>query len=134
MKDISDVTLFLNSYYTTFSTLEVETISPFFHEPCLFISPQGVVAAPTYDDVEDIFKVIAETLRSKDYGRSELTNLQVRRMSDAAMLASGVAVRYKTSGQELERVGVTYILQKSNNGWRIAVTVIHDADSLNSHA
>ena len=134
MKDISDVTLFLNSYYTTFSTLDVETISPFFHEPCLFISPQGVAAAPTYDDVEDIFKVIAATLRSKDYGRSELTNLQVRRMSDAAMLASGVAVRYKTSGQELERVGVTYILQKSNKGWRIAVTVIHDADSLNSHA
>ena len=88
-----------------------------------------MVAAATYNDVKAVFKAIAESLRSKEYGRSELTNLQVRRMSDTAMLASGVAVRYKVSGQELERVGVTYILQRSDNGWRIAVTVIHDADN-----
>lgn len=125
---MNDVTLFLNNYYTTFSTLEVESIAPFFDEPCLFISPQGVAAAATHDDVKGVFQIIAETLRSKGYGRSELTNLEVQRMSETATLASGVAVRYKRDGQELERVGVTYILHKSEKGWRIAVTVIHDAE------
>ena len=129
MTDNSDVTLFLNSYYTTFSTLDVETIAPFFHEPCLFVSPQGVVSAPTYADVKDVFTAIAESLRSRGYDRSELANLEVQQMSDTTTLASGVAVRYKGDGHELERVGVTYILQKSDTGWRIAVTVIHDAES-----
>ncbi len=129
MNDTRDVPLFLSRYYTTFSTLDVESIAPFFHEPCLFISPQGVVAAQNYDDVKAGFRVIAESLRSKGYGRSELANLEVRRMSDTTTLASGVAVRYKGDGQELERVGVTYILNKSDNEWRIAVTVIHDAES-----
>jgi hypothetical protein len=41
-------------------------------------------------------------------------------------LATGVALRYKTDGQELERVGVTYLLYKAESGWKIAVVVLHD--------
>src|SRR2546428_665043 len=33
-------------------------------------------------------------------------------------------------GQELERTGVTYVLHKTDNGWKIAVTVGHDAESV----
>ncbi|HTG94661.1 MAG TPA: nuclear transport factor 2 family protein [Pyrinomonadaceae bacterium] len=127
MADTTIVTEFLNKYYQTFSTLNVESIAPFFHEPCLFVSPQGVIAAPTHDVLKEVFKTIAKDLLSKGYGRSELTQLNVERMSATAMLATGVAVRFTADGSELERVGVTYILQKSGSGWRIAVTVIHDA-------
>ena len=127
MSDITDVTQFLEKYYDTFSTLDVESITPFFCEPCIFISPQGVVAAQTYEHVKGVFRIIAEGLRSKEYGRSELTDLRVQQMSNVTALATGTAVRYKRDGQELERVGVTYIVQKSDNGWKIAVTVIHDA-------
>jgi len=127
MADTTIVTEFLNKYYQTFSTLNVESIAPFFHEPCLFVSPQGVIAAPTHDVLKEVFRTIAKDLLSKGYGRSELTQLNVERMSATAMLATGVAVRFTADGSELERVGVTYILQKSGSGWRIAVTVIHDA-------
>jgi ketosteroid isomerase-like protein len=127
MSDITTVTQFLNTYYQTFSTLNLDSIAPFFHEPCLFLSPQGVMAVPNHDVVKEVFRTIAKDFRSKGYGRSELTQLNVERMSATAMLGSGVAVRFTTDGRELERVGVTYILQKSDNGWKIAVTVIHDA-------
>jgi ketosteroid isomerase-like protein len=128
MNDLTDVTQFLTKYYATFSTLDVEMIAPFFHEPSVFISSQGVLTTQNSDNVKAAFGVIADTLRSKGYGRSELANVEVQRMSDTTMLARGVAVRYKTDGHELERVGVTYILQKSDNAWKIAVTVIHDAN------
>ena len=124
---MDDVTEFLSGYYATFSTLDLDSIAPFFHEPCLFISPQGVIAAPTHNEVKEVFRTIAEVLRAKGYGRSELANLEVKPMSDTTTLASGVAVRYKTDGNELERVGVTYLVQKSDGELRIAVTVIHDA-------
>jgi len=127
MDYITDAREFLNNYYSTFSTLDIESITPFFQEPCIFVSPQGVVAPQTADDVKDVFKLIADGLRSKAYGRSELINLKVQRLSDTTMLASGIADRYKANGKELERVGVTYVLQKSGDGWKIAVTVIHDA-------
>jgi ketosteroid isomerase-like protein len=126
MSDTTTVTEFLNAYYRTFSTLNVESIAPFFHEPCLFVSPQGVMAVPTHEAVKEVFRTIAKDFLSKGYGRSELTQLNVKRMSATAM-ATGVAVRFTTDGRELERVGVTYILQRSDNGWRIAVIVIHDS-------
>ena len=44
------------------------------------------------------------------------------------MIAGGVAVRRKTDGEELERAGVVYLMQKTNAGWHIATIVIHDAD------
>ena len=107
--------------------MDLDSIATFFHEPCLFISPQGVIAAPTHNEVKEVFRTIAEVLRAKGYGRSELANLAVKPMSDTTTLASGVAVRYKTDGNELECVGVSYLVQKSDGDLRIAVTVIHDA-------
>ena len=56
--------------------------------------------------------------------------LHVKRLSVTTALASGIAVRYKTDGQELERVGVTYLLQKADDGWKIAALIAHDADSV----
>jgi ketosteroid isomerase-like protein len=56
--------------------------------------------------------------------------LQMKRLSATTTLASGVAIRYKTDGQELERTGVTYVLHKTDNGWKIAVTVGHDPESV----
>jgi hypothetical protein len=67
-----------------------------------------------------------EGLRARGYGRSELSRPQVHLLSATASLATGVALRYKTDGQELERVGVTYLLYKAESGWKIAVVVLHD--------
>lgn len=125
---MTDVAKFLTGYYDTFSTLDIESIAPFFNEPCVFISSLGVTDAPTHHAVRDVFRAIAEGLRAKGYSRSELANLNVKSMSDTTSLASGLAIRYRLDGSELERVGVTYIVQKSDKGWRIVVTVIHDPD------
>jgi hypothetical protein len=70
-----------------------------------------------------------EGLRARGFARTELNNLHVKRLSTTSVLASGVAVRSKVDGQDL-RVGVTYILHKTNSGWRIAVLVVHDTDSV----
>jgi hypothetical protein len=41
---------------------------------------------------------------------------------------AGVAVRRKTDGQELERTGVVYLLQRTSAGWQFATVAIHDAE------
>lgn len=124
--DKAEVTRVLADYYKAFSTLNLQVILPYYHQPCLLISPQGVVAAPTGAQVATSFTPFIEGLRAKGYSRSELSKLQVQRLSATAALATGVAVRYKSDGQELDRTGVTYLLQKSADGWKFAVVVFHD--------
>jgi hypothetical protein len=45
-------------------------------------------------------------------------------------VASGLYVRYKADGQELERIGATYVVHKARDGWKIAVLVAHDPGSV----
>jgi len=120
----------LADYYRAFSTLDVRTVLPYFHEPALFIGPQGVFAASTPALVEAAFTPTMEGLRAKGFARSELSVRNVKTLSATTTLVTGVAVRYKADEQELERVGVTYVLCNSDSGWKIAVLIIHDADDV----
>lgn len=130
MDDKAAVTRVLTDYFNAFSTLDVQAIVSYYHEPSLFITPQGVIAAPTHAAMTDGFTSVAEGLRARGYRRSELSMLHVKQLSATATLASGVTVRYKADGQELERVGVTYLLHKADSRWRIAVVATHDTDTV----
>jgi hypothetical protein len=123
----------LDDYYRAFSTLEVQAILPYFHEPSMLISPQGVLPAPTLAALAGLFSVAMEGLRTRDFGRSELSPGFVESLSSSATLVTGIALRYRTNGQELERVGVTYVLYKGEGGWKIAVIVLHDPHEFAPH-
>ena len=120
----------LADYYGAFSTLEVQAVLPYFHEPSLLISPQGVFSTPTHAAVASIFSLVMEGLRAKEFGRSELTVGSVSSLSASETLVTGIAIRYKRDGQELERAGVTYVLHKTDAGWKIAVIVMHDPQAI----
>jgi ketosteroid isomerase-like protein len=123
----------LVDYYRAFSTLEVQAVLPYFHEPSLLISPQGVFATPTFAAIGSVFTIVMEGLRTKEFGRSELSVGHVKSLSASETLVTGVAIRYKRDGQELERAGVTYVLHKTKMGWKIAVIILHDPDEIAPH-
>ena len=122
----------LVDYYRAFSTLEVQAVFPYFHEPALLVA-QGVFAAPTFDALANVFTPVMEGLRAREFGRSELSVGSVNSLSASATLVTGVAIRYKRNGQELERAGVTYVLHKAEAGWKIAVIVMHDPQQIAPH-
>lgn len=130
MDDTPTVTEILHRYYRDFSSLDPEAIAPYFHEPCMFITQDRVNAATSLNDLKEGFKIAADGLRARGYTRSELTELRVKKMTAVTVFATGIAVRYKGERDVLERVGVTYLLQKVEDEWKIAVTVIHDADAM----
>ena len=123
--DEVEVRGFLADYYRVFSRLQIGAILPYFHQPALLIFPAAVVAAPTSDALAAIFGRTIEDLRARGYGRSEFEMREFRQMGTAAASATGVAVRYKTDRQELERVGLTYLLWKANADWKITVMTLH---------
>jgi hypothetical protein len=89
--DEADVTQVLTDYYSAFSTLDVQAILPYSHQPLLLIGPPGVVAAPTSAVLVSIFAPVIEDLRARGYGRSELTLQHLKLLSATAALANGVA-------------------------------------------
>ena len=126
--DNAAVTQVLTDYYTAFSTLDAQAVLRYFHEPSQLVSPAGVVPTPTRAAVATVFQPVMEGLRSRSFANSELINLHLKRLSVNTVIAGGVAVRRKTDGQELERAGVVYLLQRTSSGWQFATVAIHDAD------
>jgi ketosteroid isomerase-like protein len=129
MTSEESVTQVLSDYYAAFSTLNVQAILPYFHEPALLVGPQGVIPVPTQAALIPIFGATMEDLRRRQYARSELSLKQFMLLSGTSALAIGVALRYRADGHELERVGVTYVLHKVASGWKFAVVVLHDVDA-----
>ena len=124
------VTKFLSDYYAAFSTLNIQAILPYFHEPALLVGPLGVIPLPTPAALVPVYSPVMENLRRRQYGQSELKVQQLKLLSATSAWAVGVAIRLKTDGQELERAGVTYLMHKTDNGWKFAVVVLHDADEI----
>jgi hypothetical protein len=89
-----------------------------------------VIALPNAEAVLPIFGPVMESLRQREYRRSEFSPQQLRLLSATSALAIGAAVRYKTDGQEMERVGLTYLLHKDDSGWKFAVMALHETDQV----
>jgi hypothetical protein len=127
------VTRVLADYYNAFtsacSTLDVRAIWPYFNEPSLLIGPGGMLAAPTREILSAAFTPAMEGLRAKGFGRSELNVRDIKLLNLTTMLVTGIAMRYKPDGQELERAGFTYVLHKAASGWKIAVLIGHDKEA-----
>jgi ketosteroid isomerase-like protein len=122
------ITQAFTSYIQAFQTLDPQAAVPYFHVPCMFIPPQGVLVLTTAADVQALLIQVMEGLKARAYARSELLNLRVIQMSDNTALVTVGRVRYATDGRQLERFGETYTLRRIEAGWKIAVAMIHDAD------
>ena len=124
------ITQTFNNYLQAFQGLASHATMPSFHVPCMFIPPQGVRVMATASDVEALLTQIMEGLKARSYARSALMDLHVKQMSGNTALVSVSRVRYATDGRELERLGETYTLRKAEGGWKIAVAMIHDPETI----
>ena len=126
MMNTNDIKQVLGDYYRDFSKLDVLAVLSYFHEPTVFAGSAGVFTIPTAEALRPVLSKIIEDLRARGYARSELIQQEIKLLSVSLALATGVAVRYRADGQEIERVGVTYLFYKSLGGWKIAVLAVHD--------
>src|SRR5215472_3072363 len=121
----ADVVRVLHEYYGAFSTLNVEEVLNYFHEPSFLIGPQGTFAATTHTLLATAVTPAMEGLRARGFGRTELSVRNLKLLSATAALVEGVAQRYKIDGQKLDQAGVTYVLYRAEAGWKIAVLIYH---------
>ena len=129
-RDEKAITQTFTNYIQAFQTLDPDATLPYFPIPCMFIPPQGVRVLATAADVEALLTQVMEGLKARSYARSELMDLHVKQMSGNSAVVSVSRVRYATDGREMERFGETYTLRRTEDGWKIAVAMIHDPDTI----
>ena len=111
----------IHDYYKAFSTLEFDAYAAFFTQPCMFIAPQGTYAVANREDLAKVVGPVIEALKTQDYRYSEFIDPQVTTLNEHTALVRGVAVRYRASGTELERVRINYLMHQTGAAWKIAV-------------
>jgi len=124
------ITQTFTDYIQTFQTLDPHAMPSYCHVPCMFISPQGVRVMATAADIEALFRQLMASLKARSYARSELTALHVHQLSETIAMVSVSRVRYNTDGQELERLGETYTLRRTEDGWKIVVAMMHNPEAV----
>jgi hypothetical protein len=110
---MSELLLAIHDYYNAFSSLDLDACLPFFTLPCMFIGLRGTFAVTSREDLAKVLGPTLETLKTKDYQRSEFIEIQLTTLT--------VAVRYRASGAELERVPISYLVHQSGGAWKLAV-------------
>lgn len=122
----------MNDYFAAFADLgpafDMRRALSFFHEPSMLITTTRASSYLTRGEVEAGWvNAFVVRQRERNYARQEV-QLHVRQMSSNVAFASAEIVRYKTTGELLERVGASYVLRRTEDGWKIAAVITHDPD------
>lgn len=113
-------------YVAAVGSLDTQRVVPYYHEPLMFVAAAGARALATRADMEAWLKPVFVRMKERGYARSDWSEFQMKLLSAGVAVVSTQTVRYKADGQELERIGFTYLLRKTSEGWKIAVLVGHD--------
>ena len=115
----------LRDYNDAFGRDDLFAIGQHCNVPFVVISSEGVKVLPTMSEIEARYGGILRDLRERGYSHSIRSELHLKLLDQITALASGVFVRHKTDGSELETIGVTYVLRKTEGEWKIAVIIRH---------
>jgi hypothetical protein len=114
----------IREYYRAFSTLDLHAIASYFAEPSMTISTQGGIRSAAHRAaLAEALGPLVQSLKAKGYSRSDFAQPDVIMLGETKALVRGVAVRYAVSGNELERVPLSYVMHRGEAGWKIAVLI-----------
>lgn len=120
----------LQAYEQAWSRHDARAVAGFYNEPAMRVSKGGPVVRPTRADQETFFEGYLQGIIARGYERSEWELLEIRMLDAQTALASGISNRYRADGSVLERVGVTYQLWKTPDGWKIFLSATHAPESV----
>jgi ketosteroid isomerase-like protein len=116
------------AYFTVFQMANPRAITPYYHVPCMFISPAGTFAFGDAQEAEQFFERLLYSLRARGYVRSVLEDVQVKQLSEELALVNTRGARYKSDRELLERLHGVYTMRKQDGVWRIVVATMFDSN------
>lgn len=118
----------MRAYEQAWSKHDANAVSAFYLEPAMRVSKGGPTVRPTLNDQKLLFTGLLQGLVDRGYDRSDWERLDVRLLDAQTAIVSGVTARYKTDGSLMERLGVTYLLWRTPEGWKIFMSATQSPD------
>lgn len=115
----------MSDYLDVFNSKDPASIAAHFHIPCLAITPDGVRHFSSREQIESLFSATLGELAALDFARSRWSSARIKLFGSRTAMAAMVAVRFDSSGGELERIGATYTLQKIDANWKFVTLIVH---------
>jgi len=108
-------------YADAFQALEPAKVLPFYHFPAMLISPEkiAVIGNPIIGFFG--FRKVMKDLKQRGFARSVAESLNVQQLSDNLAIVTGIVIRYRKDGSELERFDLNYTMRKVGDSWKIIV-------------
>lgn len=128
--DKAAATQVLLDYLSAFTSEDARRAARYCQEPLTYVGADSADVFDARADIEIVLKSAFSRLKKRGWARSRWPQLSVKLLSNGVAVASLLVVHEKTDGQELERSGVTYLLRKGSDGWKIAVIAAHDASNV----
>jgi hypothetical protein len=130
-KVTSDVKATVDKYYRLFSEQNMKALpEEIYLTPWIVIGSNGPEADLTKEQAQARFEASLKQLVQNGWGRSVFTTEHVCVLNANAALASGYNTRYKKDGSVMSVGGVTYLLGKTKEGWRIVSYTGHPREKV----
>jgi ketosteroid isomerase-like protein len=117
----------MHEYFEAYSRGDMAAVIKLTSVPFVIPAPQGYLAFTTADEVSDWFNRVRDAAVKQGYAKTEWIDFGVRLLGPTHAIAGGTYVRYKVDGSELNRSGGTYLLSKTDGGWKIGVNLAYPA-------
>src|SRR6185436_17040562 len=119
-KVTTEVKATVDKYYRLFTEQNMKALpEEIYMTPWIIIGGSGPEAYLTKEQALARFEGSLKQLVQNGWGKSVFTTENVCVLNANAALASGYNTRYKKDGSVMSVGGVTYLLGKTKDGWRI---------------
>lgn len=125
---LDDLDGFFETYRQAYADLDLDAVLDHYNVPLLSITPDDLYWLTDATDVRTVMSAYLDTLRDGDYDGGEIDDLVYHPLTDRDVVASSAWTRYTTEGDVFERLGTTYLLRHTDDGWRIVALALHDVD------
>lgn len=119
----SQLSEFYESYLSAFHELNAGKMREFYESPSVFVTDSETIILSDGDALEGFFQKMMDGLVKRDYNRTKIDDVRIKKISDNLVQMDGLAIRYLKDGNELERVGFTYFIRQSEKTCRFSVVV-----------
>ena len=120
----------LSGYYDAFGRDSAAVSASFFSEPALIVFPNQIVRLNSRADVKSFYQEFVASLKLSGSSHSILGEHHVKLLNSITALCSAVSIRVNVDGTEMERSGFTYLLHKTDAGWKIHELIGADLDKI----
>ncbi|MCC8955222.1 nuclear transport factor 2 family protein [Bradyrhizobium sp. Pear77] len=113
----------MHDYFEAYSRGDMDAVMKLINVPFVVSGPKGFMAYTTADGTLSMYTRFRDAAVQQGYAKSEWIDLGVKLLGGTYAIAAGTYVRSKADGSELNRSGGTYLLNKVDGLWKIAINV-----------